>query len=333
MTHTISVIVPVFNCKKYLEKCIESILNQSYPRIQLILVDDGSTDGSGEICDAFAAQDHRILVMHQPNGGVSKARNTGLELATEEWIMFVDSDDYVEVDYCRRMLDAATLDGADIVIARPTVEQLPEVYNYDADEVELLKSTCLAYDETKFDYNIDGPWGKLFKRDLIEKHRIRFPEVLSRSEDAWFCASIYEHTEKICYLNWFGYVHVEREGSLCHRFSPDSPEMLERILTENRRWVQKYHPGEVAYEKALWHRVLPGIDECEKMYFLHKNNEDTLWKKMRRYSQFLNSGLIRQAIRTLKVKDIPKKQYRIRLALYKLHLGWLFIFLKATIKR
>lgn len=327
MEQIVSVIVPVYNCKPYLPKCIESILNQTYPHLQLILVDDGSNDGSGEICDTYA-KDPRVFVQHQINGGVSKARNAGLDAATGDWILFVDSDDNVERDYCQRMLDASVKCHADAVIARPFVKTQPEVYQYTAEQVDQLKQACLAYDETRFNYNIDGPWGKLFRRSLIEKHSIRFPEVLSRSEDAYFCATVYEHSADICCLNWFGYVHVEREGSLCRRFAPESPEMLERILRENQRWVQKYHPGEDAYEKALWYRVLPGIDECEKLCFLHEANPNSRWMRMKEYQSFLNRGLTYQAIRKLRRKDISKRQYRIRLWFYKLRLGWLFMLIK-----
>lgn len=328
MEQTVSVIVPVYNCKDYLPKCIESILNQTYPQIQLVLVDDGSGDGSGEICDTFAAKDRRIQVIHQKNQGVSAARNAGLDAAAGNWVLFVDSDDYVEQDYCRRMLDASLQCDADVVIARPFSRSQPDVQRYETAQIEQLKQTCLAYDETKFDYNIDGPWGKLFRHSLIEAHNIRFPETLARSEDAYYCATVYEHAANVCCLNWFGYVHVEREGSLCRRFTSDAPGMLERILIENQKWVQKYHPEEADYEKALWYRALPGIDECEKTYFLHRANSDSLWEKMRCYSRFLNSGLVCHAIKTLKAKDIPKQQYRIRLLIYKLHLGWLFIWIK-----
>ena len=328
MEETVSVIVPVYNCEAYLPKCIESVLNQTYRQIQLVLIDDGSSDGSGALCDLYAARDPRVLARHQRNGGVSKARNAGLEAAAGDWILFVDADDYVEQDYCRRMLAASMRCDADVVIARPASQLQPDVQLYQAEQVEQLKQACLAYDETRFGYNIDGPWGKLFRRSLVETHTIRFPETLARSEDAYFCATAYEHAARVCCLNWFGYIHVEREGSLCRRFAPDAPGMLEQILRENRQWVQTYHPEESAYESALWHRVLPGIDECETIFFLHESNADSLWKTMRRYSRFLSSGLVRQAISTLKTKDIAKRQYRIRLLIYKLHLGWLFILIK-----
>lgn len=328
MEQTISVIVPVFNCKSYLKKCVESILNQTYPHILLVLVDDGSSDGSGEICDSFASQDSRIQVIHQNNLGVSAARNTGLDAATGSWILFVDSDDYLKHDYCQRMLNASVQCDTDVTIARPFFRSQPDVQCYDVAQIERLKQACLSYDEEKFDYNVDAPWGKLFRRSLIEMHNIRFPEFLSRSEDAFFCASVYEHTNRICCLNWFGYVHVERGGSLCRSFIPDAPKMLERILCENQKWVQKYHPEEADYENALWYRVLPGIDECEKTFFLHEANTWSHWEIMQHYSKFINSGLVSHAIRVLKPKDVLKRQYRIRLLMYKIHLSWLFILIK-----
>ena len=177
MGQMISVIVPVYNCKEYLAKCIESILNQTYPQIQLVLVDDGSSDGSGEICDLYAEQDARLLVRHQKNGGVSRARNAGLEAAAGEWILFVDADDYVEPTYCQSLLDAVKQCDADIVVARPFSQAQPELLHYEATQIEQLKQACLAYDEAKFDYNIDAPWGKLFRRSLIEKHNIRLQQA------------------------------------------------------------------------------------------------------------------------------------------------------------
>lgn len=328
MEQTVSVIVPVYNCEDYLPRCIESILSQTHSQIQLILVDDGSSDGSGEVCDSYALQDSRVVVHHQQNGGVSRARNAGLGLADGKWVLFVDADDCVEQDYCSKMMFAAVENQADVVIARPYSESWPEIYVYPSDEIEDLKKGCLAYDETRFDYNIDGPWGKLFRQSIIEQHHLRFPERLSRSEDAHFCASFYEHSSSVCCLNWFGYHHSEREGSLCRKFSPESPDMLERILDENQKWVKLYHPDDQAYEKALWYRALPGIDECERQYFLHKDNPDTWLSKTVHYTRLVHGGLVGKAIRSMKIKDVPKRQYRIRLMFYKMHLGWFFLLLK-----
>ena len=116
MEQTVSVIVPVYNCKDYLPKCIKSILNQTYPQIQLVLVDDGSSDESGEICDAFAAKDSRIQVIHQKNQGVSAARNAGLDAASGEYLLFVDSDDHIAADTIETSVNGFVDDTIDVVI-------------------------------------------------------------------------------------------------------------------------------------------------------------------------------------------------------------------------
>ena len=110
----ISVIVPVYNVKLYLHKCVDSILNQTYQNIEVLLIDDGSTDGSSDICDSYTEKDSRIKVVHKKNGGLSSARNTGLDMATGEYILFVDSDDYIDIEMIRRLYDALVKTGADM---------------------------------------------------------------------------------------------------------------------------------------------------------------------------------------------------------------------------
>lgn len=116
MEETVSVIVPVYNCEAYLPKCIESILNQTYRQIQLVLIDDGSSDGSGEICDLYAAQDSRVRVLHQENGGVSAARNAGLDIMTGEYLLFADSDDTLAADTIETSLKGFSGDGINVVV-------------------------------------------------------------------------------------------------------------------------------------------------------------------------------------------------------------------------
>lgn len=329
MSDLVSIIVPVYNTGEYLIPCLQSLCDQTYKNLEIILVDDGSTDGSGGICDEFARRDSRIRVIHQKNGGVSRARNHGLDMAAGEWILFVDSDDTIAKDYCAELVEAVQLWGSDAVIARPTAAEIPESFEYTPEQIDLLKRTCLAFDESAFGYNIDAPWGKLFRRSIIEGHHLRFPEKLNRSEDAWFCASFYEHAKRICCLNRFGYLHTERPGSLCRRFAPDAPGMLECILEENRAWVERNHPGEQSYLDALHHRVLPGIVECEGMYFLHESHNGSVWRRMKEYQQFLARPIIRRAIASVNIRAVGSKQLVLRLLLYRMGLGWLFFLLKS----
>ena len=115
MEKKVSIIVPVYNVSTYLDECIQSVLNQTYKNFELLLVDDGSTDNSGEICDKYATQDERVKVIHQQNGGAGKAKNTALDEATGDYIAFLDGDDCFDVGYVKTMLDAMERNGADIV--------------------------------------------------------------------------------------------------------------------------------------------------------------------------------------------------------------------------
>ena len=112
----ISVIVPIYNVEQYLEKCIESIISQTYKNLQIILIDDGSNDKSGKICNKYAEKDKRVVVIHKENAGVSEARNTGLDNAKGEWITFVDADDWIEEEYCQRLYNLVIETNSDVAL-------------------------------------------------------------------------------------------------------------------------------------------------------------------------------------------------------------------------
>ena len=175
----ISVIVPVYNAKKYLDSCIESILGQTYKNIQLILIDDGSTDGSSELCDDFARKDSRVTVFHQKNTGVSSARNVGIEHAEGEYITFVDADDELKKDALERAVCFIKSQNADVVI-----------YGWDIIEKETAEKNRLVESEIIYDncedvlykilnnYSSCGggyPWNKLWKISSIAKEKKDFP--------------------------------------------------------------------------------------------------------------------------------------------------------------
>lgn len=322
----VSVIVPVFNGEKFIERCVQSILCQTFSSLQIIVVDDGSTDQTFSILKKISCRDSRLQLIHQENGGVSSARNSGLAVATGEWVLFVDADDTILNDYCETMVRAASNMTVDVLIARH--HEPGENNCVKLDEKNKLIEACLSYDERRFSYNIDAPWGKLFRLSLVQDNNIRFPEELTRSEDAYFCMDCYRCAREIGVLNQFGYVHTEREGSLCKSYSPNAPEMLGKILNTNALWVQKYYASDQDMERALWFRVLPGIVECEKQYFLHSKNNAKVLQKARYYQKMLATEIIAKAIYAVKVSYVEKKQLKIRLMLYKLHLGWLLIIFK-----
>lgn len=170
----VSVIVPIYNVEKYVSKCIESICQQTYQNIEIILVDDGSSDHSGEICDIFAKKDDRIRVVHKGNAGVSEARNSGIEACAGDYVCFVDGDDYVMPDYVSYMLELGIGHDADIVLTTQMFGNFDEIQNSE-DHIRVWTGEDAV--EAILCYQVPiGCYCKLFKRKLIETTRF-IPEI------------------------------------------------------------------------------------------------------------------------------------------------------------
>lgn len=220
----ISVIVPVYNVESYLNQCIDSILNQELTDFELLLIDDGSTDKSGEICDVYQRQDNRVRVFHKKNGGgASSARNMGLDNAKGEWIAFVDSDDYVTPDYLFDLYDSLKENDIDLVIQNLSVfKDGTEPYRNDTSE---LSHEIQVYDKYEFKKMLVDqllvlrcwPVSKLFRRSLIKKHNLIFSSDLNFAEDYYFLFDYLLHIEKgVACASISNYFYREREGSLAH---------------------------------------------------------------------------------------------------------------------
>lgn len=194
MNSVVSIIVPVFNAERWLKECLDSIIYQSYQYLDIILVDDGSTDESGKICDQYARKDARIKVIHTKNGGVSSARNLGLDSAQGEYVSFIDSDDFVDTHYISAMLDRSEETGADIVFCQMSTyadnyavsidENIPDDIQVDVHNDDFVKFFCRFF---SYKSNIFGSsWRTLFKKNIIEN--IRFASEIKISEDLLFLA-------------------------------------------------------------------------------------------------------------------------------------------------
>lgn len=217
----ISIIVPIYNVEKYLRRCINSILGQTYRNLEVILVDDGSPDGCGAICDAYAAKDARVTVIHQKNAGVSAARNAGLACARGEWIGFVDPDDFIAPNMYQEMLDAINATGAELAVCG---------YNYVDEEgkVDQRRLYSNAENENLTQKQLmsrfsDMPptvrlvaWNKLFRHDLLRKHELKFTEGLHSSEDVLFLMEYAMHVGKAVFVHRALYMNTVRPGSATH---------------------------------------------------------------------------------------------------------------------
>lgn len=206
----ISVIVPVYNSAKWLGRCVDSIMAQTFGDFELLLIDDGSTDGSADFCDSYAARDARISVLHKANGGVSSARNEGIALSRGEYITFVDSDDWLEPDYLQCLHNG--IGNADLAICDFQAEGSDEKWQQSIrpglvqpeDFTDFIMATYPAC-------HLTAPWIKLFRRSIIERHGLRFDSRLDTMEDTLFVLDYLRYAGTIACSNRKLY-HYRRDG-------------------------------------------------------------------------------------------------------------------------
>lgn len=223
--HLISVIVPVYNVEKYVRKCIESITKQEYQNLQIILIDDGSTDSSGQICDKYAKIDARIEVIHQRNSGSVKARKAGLSLVKGEYIGFVDADDYVEPDFYADMLSIMIESNVDFVHSGYVIERgvsreacisyKAGLYDISGSQAEFI-STYIFRVKNNFHMS-HTLWSKLFKADLVKTCFLQLPDYQVRGEDLLCVCLCILKSKRIFLDTTVGYHYVMREESVSHK--------------------------------------------------------------------------------------------------------------------
>lgn len=255
----ISVIVPVYNTEKWLRRCIDSILGQTFADFELLLIDDGSTDGSGAICDEYAEADQRVRVFHKPNGGVSSARNLGLDNAKGKWITFADADDWIDVDYFDKVMAADCCNIADTIVSnfKNVHKGGTDIYKYNHKGEDLVRSI------RKLLITMGGTcvWAKFFRKELIRKHNIIFPMGIRYCEDFRFCTEAYLYSSNIGYVNSCdGYNYFERESSVCQNI--DDSHILEAVEMNNQIYELTVKKNvNSLYEKHICWRILSSTQD------------------------------------------------------------------------
>ncbi len=230
----ISIIVPVYKVERYLKRCIDSIINQSFVDWECILVDDGSPDNSGRICEEYAGKDSRFKVFHQVNAGVSAARNKGISEAKGEWIVFVDSDDWIEKDMITEMFNCAIINRADVVLCGFMIT--------DAKNKEIKIAPKFGWLDMPKDFvwYLQSPWAKLFNRTIIHQNNIHFPEGIVLAEDLFFTFQMYINVKRIYGLNNAFYNYFQDKESAAHLITEEKindevkvVKMIENELKNN----------------------------------------------------------------------------------------------------
>ncbi|MCR5430905.1 MAG: glycosyltransferase family 2 protein, partial [Eubacterium sp.] len=209
----VSIIIPVFNCEQYIEECLNSAINQSYKNIEIIVIDDGSTDGTLDVCNEIKNKHPEIVIKSQENKGVSDARNKGIEIASGDWICFLDADDYLPADYVKGLVDS--IDNADLVCCKYCMfENTDDIKK----EKELSDNKLFDREESLSELllgkNILGtPWGKLFKKSIISDNNLRFDKELIVCEDLLFCVQYANTISKCIFTNQSKYYYRKNDSS------------------------------------------------------------------------------------------------------------------------
>lgn len=218
MNPSVSIIVPVYNAEAGLRRCVESVLSQEYADFELLLADDGSRDGSGAICDEFAAADSRVRVFHKENSGVSDTRNLCLDEARGRYLQFLDADDWITSNATKLLVRAIEEHACDLVIAdfyRVVGERVSPKGDIDEARVLSREEYAAHMMENPADYYYGVLWNKLYRREIVERHRLRMDPAISWCEDFMFNLEYIRRAETFFALQVPVYYYVKTKGSLC----------------------------------------------------------------------------------------------------------------------
>lgn len=279
MNDLISLIVPVYNVEKYLDKCLETITSQTYSNIEIILIDDGSTDLSGEKCDKWGQKDNRVRVIHKKNGGLSSARNAGIDIAKGKYISFIDSDDYIDTNMIETLLNIINNYKAEIAICNRyyVFENEKKYIRYDDKITDLvMNSENAIFELNNFKYFDMSAWAKIYDKRLFED--IRFP-VDKLSEDYYIMYLLLDKATNIVYHSKPLYYYVQRVGSISKNKKINF-DFIEAAYQQMKYVEQKYPKLETcvkaAYASAnmtVYNMVLKSKGKCNRSQIKQFQNE------------------------------------------------------------
>ncbi len=315
----ISLIIPCYKIEKYIDKCLETVTNQTYDNLDIMLIDDGSPDSTPELCDKWAEKDSRIRVFHKENEGVSVARNLGLAQAMGDYICCVDGDDWIDTDMLENAVKAALESKADVVMwsyVRETGERsmpkniYPSDMTFEGKDVQRLlqrRMIGVAGEELAHPENADSLspiWAKLYRTDLIRNNGISFIDIrnISTHEDGLFNFDVFAVAKKVIYINkyWYHYRKVT-ETSLTRAYRPSLFEKYNNLF---KVMEEKIHSGvpDSSFEEAYYNRI------CLSMIVHGLNiwrSDMSFGEKKEKFKEILYSEHYIQAFDKLELKYFP----------------------------
>ena len=319
---TVSIIIPIYNAQKYIETCLDSVIKQTYQHFEVVLVDDGSKDASGVICDNYAKNDRRITVYHRENSGVSAARNFGLEHAKGKYILFVDADDAMESDMLEGCVLLAESYKAELVICSFRYHMMDDnrvVENsLGSDFCETAKElfdhwfTVLVEKEI-----LNPPWNKFVRKDLLDKNQIRFHEKFSICEDMAFSIQILAASKKTVLTGKMYYnYYLKSSGTLVYKFHENYFEALTNFYDSAYQYCKKFNNNSKQI-RCLNTRYVNLI-----IMFLKQICTKSHWDKEERYEKMRKIGSNERFLRSLKSTSLNSKK---RLVCFFLQTGQFYL--------
>lgn len=317
----ISVIIPVYNVEQYLSQCLDSVTNQTYPNLEIICVNDASTDGSLEILNRFAENDQRVRVIEKQNEGVSRARNVGLETANGEYVLFVDADDWIDTDTCEKALSAMFDNESDVVmwayVSEYVASNSPKIIfpdNCVFERQEILNRLHRRFigivgEELEHPELADAicpVWGKLYKKSLIEQSGAAFIDLeeIGTYEDGMFNLETFFYANKVVYLNQCLY-HYRRSNtiSITSAYREELFVLWQNLYRRMGRYIQEKNLPEI-YNEALQNRIALGV---LGLTLNVSSAQKSFLEKRRELRDILKNEKYRIALTSLDISRMPKK--------------------------
>lgn len=321
----VSIIIPVYKVpEQYLRKCIKSCQTQTLQDIEIILVDDGSPDNCGNVCDGYASDDKRIKVIHKKNGGLSAARNTGFEAATSDWIMFVDGDDWIEPSMCEKMMATAVANKVQLVMCGIVRDYghsqdiykfyIPENRVFTSDEIDWLQEQLLHYNG-----NIAVAYSKLINRKfLLDNHIEHDPDLRQGAEGLEFNLRMFEKLVSAIFINKPFYHYTYNAESISSLSTDSNNEYIIKCFEKIKSFIQKSKNRE-RLNNWFDNRLLYVIISTAISGYFNPANSDPYKVRKEKFKEYLKKPIVKNALKTSNLEGLSK-QRRIVLFLIKNHM-------------
>lgn len=310
----ISIIVPVYKVpEQYLRRCIESIQAQTYTNIEIVLVDDGSPDDCGIICDSYAENDRRIKVIHKENGGLSSARNAGFLSALGKWIMFVDGDDWIDADMCEAMYQKAEINSVQLVMCGMIKEygHSSETYKYTIEDEKIYTGKeCQWLQEQLLHYNanIAVAYCKLILRKLLVENNILHDEMLRQgAEGLEFNLRLFDKIQSAVFINKHFYHYIYNENSISASHNERNHEYVIKCFEKIKNFIETSNNRE-ALLKWFDNRLLYVIITTAISGYFNPANTESYIDKKKKYKAYLEKPIVKAALKNGNMEGISKQR-------------------------